>query len=72
MKKTLRLMALAGILAPALLITERPSHAMRSCSEKHGLSCSSTPHNLCFDDEYSYTILTCECVDSVWDCYPQW
>lgn len=69
MKKTLRLMALAGILAPALLITERPSHAVMSCSEKHGMSCSSTPTNRCFDDEYTYTILTCECVYDVWQCY---
>lgn len=69
MKKTLRLMALAGVLAPALLITERPSYAIMSCSEKHGMSCPSTPSNRCFDDEYTYTILTCECVDSTWSCY---
>lgn len=67
MRKTLRLIALAGVLASALLITERPSHAIMSCSEKQGRSCS-TPNNLCFD-ESSQTVLTCECVDSAWSCY---
>lgn len=67
MKKTLRLIALAGILAPALLLTERPSHAVMSCSEKHGLSCSSTPRPYCFHDQYG--IITCECVYDVWECY---
>lgn len=71
MKKTLRFIALAGVIVPALLIAERPGHAAMSCSYKHGLLCSSTPpSNTCFDDEYSFTFLTCECVYSRWDCYP--
>ena len=68
MGKTLRWIALAGVLAAALLITERPSHAIMSCSAKQGLSCSSVPSNLCFDED-SQTVRTCECVDSTWNCY---
>lgn len=69
MKKTLRLIALAGVTTLALLSMEKPSHAIMSCSEKEGLSCSSTPSNLCVQDEYPHAIVTCECVDTVWSCY---
>lgn len=69
MKKTLRLIALAGVIVPALLITERPGYAIMSCSEKDGRSCSSTPGDRCVQDDYPYAIVTCECVYSLWSCY---
>lgn len=68
MKKALRLIALAGVVALALLTTERTSHAIMSCSEKEGRSCS-TPSNLCVQDEYPHAIVACECVNSAWSCY---
>jgi hypothetical protein len=68
MKKTLRLIALTGIIATCWLSSERPSHAIQYCSALDGTPCSNPSWTrLCITD-YPGEEGTCSCVTSHWSC----
>jgi hypothetical protein len=65
MKKVLRLIALAGILAMAWLPTERPGYAISPCSEVQGQSCDICCAR-CLTD--AGTVRVCTCEDNAYNC----
>ena len=58
-QKTLRLLALAGILITTWLLSEGPSYAIAPCSEVHGQGCDICCAR-CLSEEGTVKICTCE------------
>jgi len=63
--KTLRSLALAGILTTSWLLTERSSYAVAPCSEVHGQGCDICCAR-CLSDEGVVKVCTCE--DGSYNC----
>lgn len=67
MKKALRLIALAAILATCWLSTEKPSLAVMHCDALEGTACATNSSKPCLpDSEDGPTI--CYCVNGHWHC----
>jgi hypothetical protein len=65
-QKTVRLLALAGILTTSWLLAERPGYALAPCSEVHGQSCDICCAR-CLSDEGVVKVCTCE--DGSYNCH---
>ncbi len=68
MKKTLRFIALAGIIATCWLSSEKPGHSMQYCYQLDGIPCP--PHyttRYCLTDNPGY-LGTCTCTDGYLYC----
>jgi hypothetical protein len=72
MKKTLRLIALAGVIASSWLLTEEPSQALMDCMQVGGSSCSTTTYVRCWNSNAGEPQM-CRCIDYKWNCmYEEW
>jgi hypothetical protein len=65
MKKTLRLIALAGVLAMSWPLSDRPSYAISPCSEVHGQPCTICCAR-CLNEGL---VKVCICEDDVYNCH---
>ena len=70
MKKTLRSVALVGIITACSLTSGKPSHAVQYCAALNGTPCTITNPNyarLCITDQPGQGG-NCYCIDGYWDC----
>ncbi len=67
MKKTLRFIALTGIITTCWLSSEKPSYAIQYCSALDGTPCSVTTTKICITD-YPGVEGTCTCLSGQWSC----
>ena len=65
-QKTLRLLAMTGILATSWLLGERPGYAVAPCSQVNGQSCSDCCARCLTDDGL---IKVCICENDVYNCH---
>jgi len=65
-QKTLRLLALAGILTTSWLQAERPSYAVSPCSQVHGQSCTICCARCLSEDG---TVKVCTCENDMYNCH---
>ena len=67
MKKTLRFIALTGIITVCWLSSGKPGHAVQYCWTLDGTPCSATNPRICITNSPGHEG-TCHCISGYWYC----